>query len=321
MMRIRSRKFLPLAMGVSAVFLASGLAALAAGGPGGGSHIAVAGTTCTSDAWRCSEWGACSGESRTRVCTLVNDCPNVETPKPAEREACVIGAKGCTGDTWSCEDWQACDSRGGQHRDCRMTIDCDGVQTVKPTTDRPCPTLQCDQPEMRERIACRLKLEPAGLAREDQIRYLPELCRSMADQADKDACIALHRSFEPCGEKPLFDDRIACAKGVLGLEGDLKEKVITCKEMDEPAKGTCLAELRKKVYDLVSFRMHDLRERAEGLQNAGAPFDAVVDLAVAVEEGKIAFNNATTHDARVTAVKAVRDDWQTFLLQSKPYLR
>ncbi|HTK04676.1 MAG TPA: hypothetical protein VL500_03770 [Candidatus Eisenbacteria bacterium] len=282
---------------------------------------AVATTTCDKDAWQCTEWGACSGESRTRACAMVNDCPNVETPKPAEREACVIGAKGCTSDTWSCEDWQACDARGGQHRDCRMTIDCDGVQTVKPVTDRPCPTLQCDQPDMRDRLSCRLKLEPAGLDREDQIRYMPELCRPMAVKAEQDACVALERSLEPCRKKPLFDDRIACARGVIALEGDLKEKVVACKEMDEPAKGECLADLRKKVYDLVRFRLGDLKDRAAGLLNAGAPFEVVVDVAVAVEENRITFTNATTQDGRVTAVKGVRAAWQTFLLHSKPYLR
>lgn len=285
------------------------------------SALAVTTTTCDKDAWQCTEWGACSAQSRTRVCTLVNDCPNVETPKPAEREACVTGAQGCTADTWSCEDWQACDARGGQHRDCRMTVDCDGVQTVKPTTDRPCPTLQCDQPVMADRISCRLNLEPAGITREDEIRYLPELCRSMTDKAEQDACIVLSRSLETCRTKPLFDDRIACAKGVLGLEGDLKEKVIACKEMDEPAKGVCLDDLRKKVYDLVQFRLGDLEDRATGLRNAGAPFGAVIDLSVAVEENKIALSNATTADGRVTAVKAVRAAWQTFLLHSKPYLR
>ncbi|HTM67991.1 MAG TPA: hypothetical protein VL426_01710 [Candidatus Binatia bacterium] len=279
------------------------------------------GATCDKDLWQCSEWGACSGSSRTRVCTLANDCPNVETPKPAEQEACVVGAKGCTADTWSCEDWQPCDARGAQHRDCRMTIDCADVQTVKPVADRLCPTLQCDQPALRDRIACRLRLEPAGIAREDAIRYLPEVCRSVTGLAAQDACVAQQRSLLPCWAKPKFDDRINCAKEVLDLAGILKDKVVACKEMDEPAKDVCLVELRKKVYDLVQFRLSDVEQRALGLRNAGAPFDVAVDLAAAVEEQKVAFRDAKDDDARVNAVKAVRAAWQKFLTGAKPYLR
>lgn len=60
---------------------------LSAGSGGGGS---VPTTACTQDTWSCSSWGPCQrDETQTRTCYLVNDCPNVETPKPIESGTCA----------------------------------------------------------------------------------------------------------------------------------------------------------------------------------------------------------------------------------------
>lgn len=311
----------PLAFGAAsaALFFATTLAAFAAGGSGGGTPVPPA---CDRDVWNCSEWGGCSGGARTRVCTLVTDCASASTPKPSEREACATGGQGCTADTWVCGEWPACDPQGAQRRECRLTTDCPGVQTAKPVSERPCPTLQCgDLPSLRERVACRMKLEPAGMARENEIRYLPELCRAQADDAAKAACITLYRSFAPCWSTPAGPERTACAKGVLGLAGDLKAAVVECKNQDEPAKTECLAAIRAKVYDLTLFRIYDLEERAEELREQGVPESAIVDLSVAVEEKKIAFKKAATKEGRKAAVLEVRAAWQKFLTAAKPYLR
>lgn len=314
------RLFLRASVAAAAALFAT--AVFAAGSGAGGTPVPPTQPKCDRDVWDCTEWGACAGGARTRVCTLATDCASVETPKPEESERCEIAAPGCKADTWVCEDWRACDARGNQHRDCRLTVDCTDVQTVKPAADRPCPNLQCgDLPSMRERIACRLKLEPAGIAREDEIRYLPELCRSAAGEDAKAACIALYRSFAPCWASPAGDARTNCAKNAVGLAGDLKEQVVACREMDDPAKSACLDALRKKVYDLILFRVYDLEERAEALRANGVPDAAIVDLSVKIEEAKAAFRAATTKDARRKAILDARDAWKAFLDAAKPYLR
>ncbi|MEY4744582.1 MAG: hypothetical protein RL272_527 [Candidatus Parcubacteria bacterium] len=310
------RNVLPLALG--AVAACSSLAFAAAGIAAG----PAASPRCDRDEWNCSEWGACAGGARTRVCSLAADCPAIETPKPAESERCETAGKGCTADTWVCEDWPRCDAKGNQHRDCRLTVDCPEVQTVKPTAYRACPALQCgDLPSLRERVACRMRLEPSGIVREDELRYLPEHCRVAADEAAKTACIALSRAFGQCLADPSGDARAACATAAAGLGADLKEQTIACKEMDDPAKTDCLVALRKKVYDLVLFRFIDLGRSAEALRKNGVPDDVIVDFSVKVEDAKVAFRAAGTKDDRKKVILDLRSAWQGFLDSAKPYLR
>lgn len=313
----RASSFIMLGAAAAACFATAALAA----GTGAGT-APVSGTRCDKDAWNCTEWGACAGGARTRVCTLETDCPGVDTPKPAENERCETAAKGCTADTWVCEDWLRCDAKGNQHRDCRLTVDCADVQTVKPTADRPCPTLQCGElPSLRERIACRLKLEPSGIAREDEIRYMPELCRVAPDDAAVAACIALSRAFAACGPIQSADERTDCARNAVGLGADLKAQDVACREMDDPGKTDCLAALRKKVYDLVVFRMSDLENRTDAFRKNGVPDDVIVAFRAKAEEAMAAFRAAATKDDRRKAVLALRADWQAFLSSAKPFLR
>lgn len=313
----RTSFFLLSGAAVAAFFATAALAAGTAG-----VSTPTTSPPCDKDVWNCTEWGACAGGARTRVCTLDTDCPTAETPKPAESERCETAAKGCTADTWVCEDWLRCDAKGNQHRDCRLTVDCADVQTVKPTADRPCPTLQCgDLPSLRERIACRLKLEPAGIAREDEILYMPELCRAAPDDAAKSACIALSRAFDACAAIQSVDGRADCARNAVGLGADLKAQDVACREMDEPAKTDCLTALRKKVYDLIIFRLSDLGARTEAFSKNGVPDGVIVDFRVKAEEAQAAFRAAATKDDRRKAILDLRAAWQAFLASAKPYLR
>lgn len=304
----------------SALLALSGVAALAAGEGGGGTPVPSRQPTCSADTWRCSEWGACAGGARTRVCELETDCPSATTPKPSEREACAVAGEGCKVDTWTCDDWKACDSTGVQRRDCRLSSDCPAVQTAKPVNERPCPTLQCDQADMRARILCRMKLAPAGVARENEIRYLPELCRAL-EGAERDRCIALYKSFGPCWEAEGRDERIACARATLGLGENLRELAVACKEMEPAERDTCLTALRAKVHDLVVFRMYELEERAEELVEGGVAVETVADFSAKVEQRKIEFVKATDMAGRKKAVLDLRADWKDFLARATPYLR
>jgi hypothetical protein len=174
---------------------------------------------------------------------------------------------------------------------------------------------------MRERVVCRLGLAPAGMARENELQYLPELCRAQAAGPARDACIALYKDFDLCWSAPSLDERVACAKGVLGLESNIREQMIACLEKEEPESTVCADKLRQKVYDLVLFRLYDLEERAEDLLERSVPIDAVADLVVEIEQKKIAFKAATTKEARRQAVLDVRAAWLQFVIKAKTYLR
>jgi len=48
---------------------------------------------CEEDAWSCGEWDECSPEgTQTRTCTLMSDCPTIDTAKPDEAQACEFTA-------------------------------------------------------------------------------------------------------------------------------------------------------------------------------------------------------------------------------------
>jgi hypothetical protein len=60
--------------------------------PGNEDVNAPAVENCDKDLWSCGEWGECkdggNGPVRARTCTLADDCPFAETPKPEETEKC-----------------------------------------------------------------------------------------------------------------------------------------------------------------------------------------------------------------------------------------
>lgn len=60
----------------------------AGGGGGGSSKPSIA--DCPQDTWSCTSWTACQKDgTQARTCKLVDDCPNVDTPKPIEKAFCT----------------------------------------------------------------------------------------------------------------------------------------------------------------------------------------------------------------------------------------
>jgi hypothetical protein len=95
---------------------------------------------CTADVWDCGAWGTCAkgtdgAYAQLRACALKEDCPTVETPKPAETQACTPA---CTEDTWSCGAWGSCSADGRQTRSCTLKTDCPTVTTAKPAESQSC---------------------------------------------------------------------------------------------------------------------------------------------------------------------------------------
>ena len=320
--------------------------AQAVGGGGGGSV-----PSCSEDVWQCGSFGACTSDNgkkefhQHRECTKTFECDNVTTPSPNTVEKCtppapiepepvVINEKpqplpsvvdtekktsapveetaSCTQDIWKCDVWNSCDKNGDQTRTCTKITDCPGVDTDEPPFTKRCEHLQCGEIEsMRERVLCRLKLTPAGLEREYTHEYLPEECRGeVKDKQQK--CIDRYKSYKPCWKVPVGQGRIACARTALQLSGDIPQAKRTCAN-DE----TCMKDLRWRVHALIKFRMYDLEERAEALQEKGADVEAIADFVTLIGENKQAYNTATTKEERKNIILNVREGWKTFVLRVK----
>ena len=286
---------------------------------------------CTQDTWTCGDWGQCSvSGSQTRSCSKTTECDLIETPSPATSQSCAAPAPleepapaptptptaaptpspapktGCSIDTWRCGDWAVCDTFGNQARVCTKTTDCAGVDTPQPQASRRCEKLQCgDKTDLRERVACRLKLAPSGIARELEIEYLPEECRAIpTGSSDRGLCIARYKSLAPCWAKAVGLDRDICAKEVLKFD----------------AAATPEAK-RQATYGMIKFRFYDLSERAEDLIEDGVSADDVATFVATVESKKQEFNAARTKDQRRQIILDVRAAWKAFVAKAKLQLK
>ncbi len=318
---------------------------LAVGGGGGGSV-----PSCTEDKWDCTEWSSCSTDGKqVRTCTLTFDCSDATTPKPTEEQSCTppsppplpspppstiqiqqtqeipkpVEKKAtpvCAADKWECGKWSSSCNILGQHtRTCKLISDCLAVATPPPATKKACEKLQCgDEPNLRDRIACRLNLAPEGLTRELEIQYLPEECRALKDKSEQNKCIALYRSYQPCWNVTAGEGRFSCARNVLKLGPVLSEEVKTCQGKTGQEQVACKEAVKEKVFLMIKFRLYDLEERAEELAEEGkADINDVADFVALVEQRKQAFDNAKTKEERREIILDVRAAWQEFIKKVK----
>lgn len=319
------------------------LAAPAVLAVGSGSGGAVSAPSCDADTWTCGGWGACAENGRqVRSCALSYDCPYAATPWPAEEQACTPPppaivpkpeaaapadapkpAPACSADAWNCDAWpDSCDIYGNEYRACRLVSDCPTAETTAPVSQRRCSRLQCgNKTTLRERIFCRLNLAPAGMVRELEIEYLPEECRAAADSAQRQACIARYKSYQPCWSVPAGESRFACARDILRLGPMASEEVKNCQGQTGSEQVACKAAVREKVFRMIKFRLYDLEERAEQLAERGADLDAVADLEALIESKKQAFDAAQTKAERRQIIFDVRQAWQDFLNRVKDQVK
>ncbi len=298
---------------------------------------------------------------QSRRCVLTFECKDAETPMPPTKQTCPAkpapapapapapvpaatapepapapapspapsvttqapkAPEGCTHDTWVCADWPACDREGMQRRDCRVTLDCATIQTPPPQSERVCPSLQCGgKPTLLERVACRQRLAPAGLAREYEIEYLPELCRARTDKAARASCVEIYRALQPCWQLSEGAERNACAGRLFKLTSSVGARKTECDEKTEADRPMCMDLLRSDVHNMILFRMYDLEERAEALAGRNVPAELIAQFSAAVEEKKIAFDAAKDKDGRRQAILALRAAWQDFVTKAKLYLQ
>lgn len=324
------------------VLLVSATVAFAVGGGGGGSL-----PSCDADQWDCTGWSQCSSSGiQTRICSLTFDCSTADTPKPNESQSCTPPpsppstepappqssepaeektepkAPSCTRDSWACGAWSAsCDSLGREQRSCKLSFDCPGVETPPPASTQPCQKLQCgNKPTVRDRIFCRLNLAPAGVARELQIQYLPEACRT--DTGDeKKKCINLYKSFGQCWSVKEANARFSCARNILKLGPVISEEIKTCQWKKGADQVACKADIKEKVLYMILFRFYDLETRAEELGNRGADLETIADFETMVEIKKQEFKKAKTNAERLKIILDVRRAWREFINKVKDQVK
>ena len=242
--------------------------AFAAGSGGGGS--VKNSPSCTEDTWSCTEWEKCQkGGMQTRTCYLVDDCPNVDTPKPVETGSCAYVSE------------------------ILASLKCHNLATIK------------------ERVGCRLGLSDADLKKELQIAYLPEECRALSSDADKEDCVLLYSKSQQCWILPIGNSRNNCLRKIIDI-GDTGKERQSCKD------AACVAALKKKSYVLIKFAFYDLEERAEYIYKKGlVSREKAAELIAKLEEQKISFNNAASKEQKKQAILETKKLWNEFVSSVK----
>ncbi|MBL4694355.1 hypothetical protein JKY72_03215 [Candidatus Gracilibacteria bacterium] len=153
------------------------------------------------------------------------------------------------------------------------------------------------------RIRCRLQKSADDLKAEFAVRYMPEECAALGDDAD---CAARYKSLYPCWAEDPGSDRIKCVKRIL----DLPQKLVSVDDFCGEDAG-CRDEYVGKVHNLIKYRMYDAEERAQKFYEAGRlDLDVVVDFVDFIAESKGDFNNARTKAERVAVIKDVMKEWK-----------
>lgn len=197
---------------LSTSFASFTLVFAAGGGGGGGSKNTPPPSTCTQDTWECTNWSQCSLEGQqTRTCTLKNNCPTAETPKPTETQKCTPprtntaeSKSTCSMDEFDCAPWSACQEGGFQTRECSMSFDCPNVISSLPPTRQRCEytetciedTYECSdwsqcQEDGKQRRECKLTQDCAKA--ETVIPETEQVCPGLT-----------------CGQLSTLQERVAC---------------------------------------------------------------------------------------------------------------
>ena len=145
---------------------------------------------------------------------------------------------------------------------------------------------------------------------------MPEACRAMTDNDEKEECIQRYKEYQPCWNLPEGQGRFECAKKVLKISNDpLKDQINFCKTAADPSD--CMDVLREKVLYMITFRFYDLEQRAEDLFYRGVSASDIADFDTKIEIKKQEFNLATTNKERRQIILDVRKAWQDFVNKAK----
>lgn len=208
----------------------------------------------------------------------------------------------CTEDIWNCSSWSKCQKDGTQTRTCALSYDCPSADTEKPAEVESCAylsniisSLKCyNLGAIKERVACRLGLSDNDLRNELKIAYLPEECRALSNDADKEDCVMIYSKSQQCWTLPI-NQRSNCLRQILDIK-----------------------DLKKKAYTLIKFRFYDLEERAEMLYEKNLiTKEQAADIIANIEEKKIAFNGAKSKGERKQIILETKKLWRDFIFDIK----
>ena len=225
------------------------------------------------------------------------------------------GGSGCSGDTWTCTEWSACQFDVKQRRQCSISNDCPGVVTPQPKEEQVCNGLKCAQlPTLLERVSCRLNLSKEDIETENRILYLPEYCRAEADQKEREECLALYISFQPCWKiawlPPNGAEREQCARNVLKLPAASEAKNF-CLKKKRPLRAACRNEVKGKQEKLILFKMYEFSRRAENLLSSGrTTLDTVAAFDVLVETKKQELEKHSTVAEWNSLLGEIKNAWE-----------
>ncbi len=220
----------------------------------------------------------------------------------------------CPNDVWKCTMWSECQKDETQARTCTLDYDCSGVDTPKPAETESCAyvsnivsSLKCHNlGAIKERVACRLSLSDADLNNELEIAYLPEECRAMGKDKDREECVLLYSASQKCWKQQIGSKRTECLNQLLEIKDFRKEK-------ESCSNPSCFAQLKKKAYALIKFNFYDLEERAEKLYEEGKiSKEKAADIISKLEEKKIEFNKAAGKQERKNIINEAKKLWNDF---------
>ncbi|HLC48752.1 MAG TPA: PEGA domain-containing protein [Candidatus Norongarragalinales archaeon] len=176
-------------------------------------------------------------------------------------------------------------------------------------TPRPRISLEyaCEYALMHDRVKCRLDLPEAERAL--KVPYVPEDCRRDDNESAR-ACLATYDLLNPCHKEADAKAKDACARGKLGLGGNMHVEKQKCDALPPGnSKVECDAGLRRKLYALVIFRIDDLGRKAEMLRVMGVNENLTIDFISRIEEGKKEFADAGGLERRKKAIWDVKRIW------------
>lgn len=157
---------------------------------------------------------------------------------------------------------------------------------------------------IQDRVKCRLNLRENE---EDEYEnFYPEECK---ERQDSKQCLQDYRAVQSCWKFDRGEDRINCVKKQLDISS-IKEQKQACEVLEQSSKGQCIADLKRKAYGLIKFRLYDLEEEAEEMLEQGVLSEEdVAEFVVKMEQSKLAFNKASSKNEKKRILLEARKYW------------
>lgn len=225
----------------------------------------------------------------------------------------AVCALECSEDSFSCTSWGECQEDNHQERTCALVSDCPNVLSPWPEERKACEytsplvrEAKCTMDYLGDRIACRIELNASDVVPDLAMAYIPEECITLQGSKAIENCTRDMGRFTQCRQFPYGQQRVRCAKQVIGLHNTTP---FNC------TNNTLACDTWKsQIVRLTLFRMDELAVRAQDLyQHGRIPKEHTVTFIAEVERRKENFRLATSYSERRRAILEVRKLWQDLL--------